>query len=165
MKFIKSISWQEIFSLWKKQEAGIWDAAIASKNVETWEEWRSIYFSGLNLETKNWQLFEVESEDVKYFQCGLFPRWKEFAESVQSRKIADIARISFFESYEKIKKIQEDFPEHSLLIGLKNGENVILLEGHHRAVAMARDTKNHQVFLALAEVETPFVYVDQGMEE
>jgi hypothetical protein len=146
LKFIRKISWEEIWADWKKNEAGqkSWIEHFSREGFKNWEEWRSKYVEGFD-EFK-WELYEVlnPAKSVPEFLCWPFKAWKKY--------YTDDASFGSFASKlsenEKVLGIKEDFPDGTTLIGIREDEKIVIVEGCHRCSAISLGAKG-RIFIAL----------------
>lgn len=80
--------------------------------------------------------------EVPKFLVGPFSGWQQRLPKPNVHSFADLTNIpeqySEFMEHTKIAKLQKQFPTNTMFTGLfkPNGE-VVLIEGHHRALAIA----------------------------
>ena len=141
LKFIKKISWKEVFSKWEKNERGReeWQKLMEKNKFSNWSEWRISYFVDLDLPQRKWQLFKIKDPlaTAPNFFCGDFPGWENFYQTRAGATFAQISQNQFWAKSEKIKKILENFPKQTQLVGLRKNGQITIIEGSHRSVALS----------------------------
>lgn len=161
-----SITWPQIYSKWKENEKGIWENTFLSQGFSSWEDWREKFIAPLKLEKMEWKLFEFEANEMKNFKCGAFKQWLEIAKEVNGRSFEKLAQAKIFQKFPKIEAIKQSFPTNNLFFGFKKGNQIILFEGNHRAIACTQMMNQEEKFptmrIALAELDenNEYPYVD-----
>lgn len=140
--FVKSITWEETFSTWAKDEASLphWVEHYKERGFNSWEEWRKSSVKNLNPEQLNWNLYEIKNplETISDFYGGPFRAWKKkYYGNNEMLQFKELAQNSELQNDMHINEIIQNFPKESTLIGLKKGEEVIVIEGMHRCCALA----------------------------
>jgi hypothetical protein len=140
MKLIREITWSEVYEGWRAQEAtdDLWREFFKNRGHESWEEFRAPYIQDHALPEKSWQLFEIEPEEIPNLHCGPFPGWQALGKEIGSTLFKDIAAADNFSHHEKIEAIKQNFPAKTQLFALRDGDQIQLFEGHHRAVALTQ---------------------------
>lgn len=143
MRRVGSIPWSAVFDSWVSSEQGIWDeycAARGYKSVRTWRAER--YADPLELPRRRWTLYEVLPTEVLEWKCASHGPWVRAASIAGGRRIRDLAGLSEFFTYrgtEKIAALEKSYPSLVCFVGVKKPrDGVILIDGHHRAIALAR---------------------------
>lgn len=160
LKFISPISWERIFDEWRKSEENqkSWQEHWEERGYASWTEWRKAYAAPLQPETKEWFLYEIENPiEITSEFCGVPSRgWIKKAYSGENtKKLKDIANLPIVSESDKIKEIMNNFPKSTLLTAILHKGEIILVEGMHRANALANwnlsERPQSKVLLALAE--------------
>lgn len=137
--FLKDIIWEEVFSNWRQDEEprADWQRHLRENNFPDWETWRQYYIKAWNLQNKDWKLYQIQNplQLTPDFLVGPFSGWQELCKQSGPR-FKDIA--SNFQDHEKVQDLLKNFPKKTQLIGVKVGKKIMLLEGHHRATALAQ---------------------------
>jgi len=177
IKSIKKISWLEIFSIWKKNEAKnpAWIKHYQKKGFKTWAAWRKIYIKPLKLNKLEWQIGTLVNPltTVPNFYGGPFKAWqKNFYKKIvrtehcsvptNTPKFKELAKLAEIKNNERFKELINDFPKNTTLIALKINKKIIIIEGMHRctAIALIKNRKkplNSKISLAIAEY--PDIYL------
>lgn len=159
-KFIRPIAWSEIFDSWKKGEAHqeMWKKHWEGRGFSSWEEWRAEYAKPFRPETLEWSLYEIANPTQELPEIYAVPSkaWIEKAYGGEkTKKFKDIAEHPLIKNNDKILAIQNNFPKETMLTGLLCGDKIVLIEGMHRAAALAawnaKVPLTGKVFIALAE--------------
>ncbi|MCK4919113.1 MAG: hypothetical protein KAS01_01880 [Candidatus Pacebacteria bacterium] len=148
MKFIKKSSWEEVFWGWKDSEADNpkWiHCATKIKGWSNWESWREHTATQLNLQKRIWNIFEFSNpiNEIPKMLIGPFSTWQARFAKKNSATFSDLATFSkeyeHFKSYEKIISILKNQSFDADLIGIvrEDTNQIVCIEGHHRAMALA----------------------------
>ncbi|MBU0731360.1 hypothetical protein KKC88_00595, partial [Patescibacteria group bacterium] len=167
MQFIKDIDWSEIYDNWRFGETkdDFWRDYYEREGFSNWEDFRDKYINALRPEEYQWSLFKVNPVEIAEFKCGAFEGWLDVADEARDRKFCEICKTSHFSGHPKVEEIKKQFPSPTQLIGMYKNEEVFLLEGNHRAIAVCQIKKaqleNKEITLALCNLrddrEYPFV--------
>jgi hypothetical protein len=157
MKDLKNISWPEVESRWKASEDNeIWQEFYRSKGFSSWEDWRWPRKKLLKLDQREWILAEPDNVigEVRQMLCDATTRWTDFYNNRAESDFGHLKDHPFFVNHKRVKAIRENFPHNSQLIGLRHDEQIILVDGHHRATAIAGmdDTAKPKIQIALADL-------------
>jgi len=159
MRHIKDISWAEVNKNWKDSEDNeIWQDFYRAKGFNTWEEWREPRIKMLKLENREWNLEGTDRviEEVRGMVCDATTRWADFYKDRNDSTFEKLKDHEFFAKHKKVVEMRENFPNGSQIIGLRNQGKIIVVDGHHRATALAGMDKNvsdPKVNFAIADIE------------
>jgi hypothetical protein len=171
LELIGTISWPEIFSKWKEMEAWqeSWKAHWEERGFSSWDEWRAAYAAPLHPDTLEWFLYLIkEPPKVFPFCCGVPSRsWVDKAYGGETTKeLKDILDIPVISGNPKILDIMKNFPDETMLTGIIYQNKIVIIEGMHRACAMASWNSQIRfkstVHLALAKWEEQEIPVIGG---
>ena len=148
MKFIKKTIWQDVFQSWKDSEADNLEwihCATKIKGWPDWESWRNHTATQLNLQKRDWSLFEFDDpiNEIPQMLIGPFSGWQSRFSKKNSASFFDLVNSSRdqkqFKNYEKIASILDSQAFDANLIGIvrEDVNKVVCIEGHHRAMALA----------------------------
>lgn len=160
LKHIRSITWNETFASWAKEEAQLprWIEHYKKRGFNSWEEWRKNSVKDLSPEQLEWDLYEIEDiRAVSDFYGGPFRAWKKkYYGDKDILQFKEIVQNLELQNDQNINEIIQKFPQKSTLIGLKKDEKIIIIEGMHRccALSVAEDKGvriNAELFIILAE--------------
>ena len=171
MKYIKDIIWDEVFGGWRQREAnnpGWIKTATEIKGWPNWESWRKFTVSQLGLEKLDWQLYEFTDPltEISKILIGPYGGWQSRVANKNKSTFADLLnnkeQYEFFKKHDAVSSLVKDFPKETEFIGLlrKDLNKIVLIEGHHRAVAVALAQKegkinwSSMVKIVLAELPT-----------
>lgn len=158
--FIRPIGWPEIFGAWRKGEAQqeSWKKHWEERGFTSWDEWRTEYAKPLRPETLKWFLLEITNPTQELLEIFGVPTkaWiKKAYGGEKTKQFKAIADLPIIKDNDKILAIKNNFPKETILTGLIINNKIILVEGQHRAAALATwDLKipfTKKVFIALAE--------------
>ncbi len=142
-------SWTNIFATWQANEGQSpdWQNLAHTKGWNNWEEWRRFSMSLIGAENRTWtdRVIANPWEELPAMLVGPFPGWQKFAPNDRKNKLTfrEFFEIDeacqFFSTHPGIQKIQKKFPDNTQLIGIRREDTgqIVCLEGHHRAAAVA----------------------------
>ena len=156
MKYIKNTTWDNVFASWRQREAsnpGWIKTATEIKGWPDWESWRKFTASQLGLEMLDWNIYEFINPllEIPDMLIGPYSGWQSRVAEKNKSTFADLLNNSeqynFFKSHDTVSALLKDFPKETEFIGLlrKDLNKVVLIEGHHRAVAVAILNKDGKV--------------------
>lgn len=161
LREIKTLTWDEVFSLWRDNEATMphWIEHYKKSGYSSWDEWRQHSIQNLDLQLLNWKLFEIlnPAKSVSEFYSGPFRAWiKNHYDGKRIVKFSQLAEDNAIRNSITTKQILESFPDNSALIGLNTAEGIVVIEGLHRSCALAVAAVSGikipaKLFLALAD--------------
>lgn len=137
LKFLEDISFDDVVKRWEDREGfrEEWQKVAKEKGFPDWRSWRMSYLKEFGLLDCKWRVYEVLPSLISAMYTGPYSSWKEFYEDREKSTFNDISEK--LESNKKVKSMLESFPDESEFIGISDGERFMLIEGHHRAVAIA----------------------------
>ena len=148
MKFIKKSSWKEVFQSWKDSEADNPEwiyCATKIKGWPDWKSWRNYTATQGNLQNRNWSIFEFDDpvNEMPKMLIGPFSSWQSRVQKKNLSSFSDLIDIpkeyEHFKNYEKIISILKNQSFGTDLIGIvrEDTDQIVCIEGHHRATAVA----------------------------
>lgn len=149
LQYLGETDWSEIFKVWQANEGIMpsWqELATKQKGYKSWEEWRTAWVKNFDAQSRQWFRYEIIDpiKIVPNFYVGPTKAWQgNFMEKkIGKNTFSDlVGRVVFH--YKKVGGILKNFPEKSEFIGVcLPGNKVVLIEGHHRASAIAVSAKN-----------------------
>lgn len=162
LAFIRELEWAEVFGLWGRDESRLphWIAHYQKRGFSSWEEWRRSSVKDLQPERLRWCEYRLNDLNiVRSFHGGPFRSWKKkYYGDADTLPFNMLAKKTELQDDSHINEIIRSFPRESSLIGLKNGGNIVIIEGMHRcsaiAVAMERNVSiRAEMRIALAEYD------------
>jgi len=159
LEFVRPITWEEIFNQWRKGEAKqkSWKKHWEERGFSSWEEWRQAYAAPLQPEFLSWYLYKI-NDPLKEFPL-IFgvpaDAWiRKAYNGEKTKQMQDIINAPVFKENDKIIDIKKDFPKETMFTGLICENKIVLVEGMHRACAIASWDPNipfdSQLTIALA---------------
>lgn len=143
----KQTTWEDVFSTWQSQEGAdpVWqNFATKEKGWESWEAWREYQF-GLygDMETWNWELCSIDDPNMTIpdFRIGPYRGWQQHFDVPHVHTFADL--VDEAEHWVRgnigVQDRLQHFPQGTQMIGMyiEQDDSIILMEGHHRAAAIA----------------------------
>lgn len=149
--FDRPLSWKEVFEIWRKNEesTGEWEEHWKRRGFSDWESWRSDYAFPLEPEEREWKLFTIGEpfRDVPKFLGAPSVAWiANVYRDSGTLPLADIVTLPQFSkvNQEKVSALRAQFPSETILTGIVWCENVIIIEGMHRACALSLGCSDSQ---------------------
>ncbi|MFH0969267.1 MAG: hypothetical protein V1804_02055 [Patescibacteria group bacterium] len=158
-EFIKPIKWNEVFDVWRKGEAWqeSWKKHWREQGFDSWDEWREAYAVPLSPETLEWNLYEIRYplKDFPLIYGVPSVSWiKKAYSGEKTKQLKEILDLPIIKDNLKILSIKKDFPKETMFTGIIYKDKIILVEGMHRASALAGWDKNNllnsKIIIALA---------------
>lgn len=146
LRFLRDISWPEVFFVWKANEGmdPVWQAfAKKEKGWDTWEQWRGYQTSFLEADKREWKLYEIVDPNkiVPHFLIGPFQGWQKHFEEKNSRIFEELIceKTDWVQQNTGVKIRRANFPQSTQFIGLylEDKQQIVVYEGHHRAAAIS----------------------------
>lgn len=171
LRFAGETTWEEVWQRWAADESNDqgWQQVARDKGWDTWEEWRLAWVANFQAATRKWLLYTIEQplDTVSNLLIGPAQGWQNrFPEDQRNiYTFADLVERDCFSQHQKIQSILDNFPERTQLIGLvkPNGE-IVCIEGHHRAMALAIAQKQNREMVFRAFPTIALAYLEVGEE-
>lgn len=161
LKHIKSLTWDDVFAIWRNNEKNIprWIDHYRGRGFSSWDEWRRNTLNDFNISALSWKLFEIVSprEEIPQFLGGPFRAWvRKYYRGKKVTSFSEIVRVNGFERNAIINEMLSNFPAETYFVGLDVGAGIVILEGMHRGCALALAKQEGKAiktraFIALAE--------------
>lgn len=184
MQLIKPMTWEEVFQIWTENEAnnpGWVHCATKIKGWPDWESWRRYSAGLLKLDTREWGLYSFSDPmtEVPEMLVGPFMGWQKNLPEKNVLCFKDFLEVpekyEQFHDHEGVIRIMNAMPFSSTLTGLVRADNleVLCVEGHHRAAALALAKKlgrvikfrDEKITLAMAALPKEELYLlDKALE-
>lgn len=171
LEYIKPVQWKEISDEWREMEAGqaMWKEHWEKRGFSSWDEWRKAYAAPLEPTKLNWQLFKIK-KPLKDFPkiYGVPSRsWIDNNYGGEKLKVLkEIIELPYVKQHAKVIDIKNNFPGETMMTGLIFQDKIILVEGMHRALALAGWTNPEppktEITIALAQWNQPEIPVIGG---
>lgn len=170
-KFIRPISWPEVFDKWREMEAGqaMWKEHWGKRGFSSWDEWREAYATPLAPASLDWQLYIIEKPLLDFPQIYGVPSRSWVDNNYGGEKIKELKEIvksPYVQNHLKVLDIKKNFPEKTMMTGLIFQDKIILVEGMHRACALAgwgnAEPPRTEITMALAHWNQPEIPIIGG---
>lgn len=141
LRFLQPIPWPEVNRLWQRQERRSgWAKHYRGQGYRSWQEWRNAGFRPFRPHRRAWSLYEVSQplQTIPRWYGGPFRGWKGI--HYRGRSTASFAELAIRPKilrHPKVRGLLRQFPKNSLMIGAMIGRRLYILEGMHRACALA----------------------------
>lgn len=154
------MTWLEVLDGWRQSEEEGWRPVYESRGFTDWWSWRQTYVSHLALDRRTWSLETMKdplAEIPKWF-IGGYKGWRMYvSEGIVFPTFADVVKHSLLRENKKVMDLV-GFMRSTRLIGLRCGGEIVVVDGTHRAAAIALMAKDggHTVppiELAVTDVE------------
>ena len=142
LKYIKDISWEEIFNTWYEREGSReeWqNFATEDKGWPDWKSWRKASADFIEADKRKWKLYEIENPNKFIPQCLIGP-WKSWKKNFAEKNKHTFENLvltcpDWVKDNEKVQQIKKNFPEKTQFIGIhfKEDGHFVIFEGSHRA--------------------------------
>lgn len=140
MKPIADTNWEEVYGIWRDTEThnDAWREFYENRQHKTWEEFRGETIEKLNLPNLQWKFYEIQPQDIPHIHCGPYPGWEQLSNELGQTEFAHLSKAEFFKDHAKVEAIKKDLPCDTTLIAIERDNEIYLLEGHHRCVAVSQ---------------------------
>jgi len=161
LEYVGEITWKDIFDEWRKAEAWqeCWKKHWEERGFNSYDEWRTAYSAPLKPDSLNWFMYEVTDpvKDFPYVYGVPSRAWIDKAyKGEKTKQLKDIISDPIIANNDKAKEIKENFPRETMLTALLWQNKIVLIEGMHRACALAdwgKEPFSKKVKIALAEMK------------
>ena len=147
MKFVRDITWEEVFEGWRAREAQNqgWIACAKEKGWSDWEQWRRFTASSIDAQNRSWKLFVFDDpmQEISSMLIGPYTGWQSRVENKNRTTFEDFlsskSQFSYFSTHKGVASIVDGLPFSTEFIGVvrKDINKIVCLDGHHRATATA----------------------------
>jgi len=158
LRYIEDTNWDSIWENWESNEGNNpnWIEVARSKGYDTWHEWRSQWVAQFHAQNRDWKKYKVENpiSTVPDFLIGPTQGWQNnFISDERNKHSFDyLVKSVNFVTHKKINEIIANFPNTTELIGIElPTKKIVLIEGHHRAAALAVMKNNPNTSKVLKE--------------
>lgn len=135
------------------------EALYESKGFKSWEDWRRNTHKNILGKDIDWNLYEIEKpeETVSEFIGGPFISWRKwFYMGNNKPTLKEIVKHPGIQNHYYILDIAKNLNRDTILSGIIKDENIYIVEGMHRACALALRKQwaqpvKSKVFIALGE--------------
>lgn len=147
MKFVRDITWKEVFEGWCAREAQNpgWIECAQEKGWPDWEQWRQCTASLINAQNRSWKLFVFDDpvQEISSMLIGPYTGWQSRVENKNSTTFEDLlsskSQFDYFSTHKGVVSIADGLPFSTEFIGVvrKDINKIVCIDGHHRATATA----------------------------
>jgi hypothetical protein len=144
----RKISYDDVMSDWVEREESTWAEFAKNRGYDSVREWRESYLENFGLMgLDNW--FEAQVNDlvefIKNLYIGPYNGWRDYYNNDRdnatflgnldnSREIEEKGSIR---ENQRVKEFVSNFEDETCLIAVYDGVKFCLIDGHHRASALA----------------------------
>ena len=160
LKPVKTLSWSEVFSIWRDGESFLprWIAHYRNSGFASWDAWRTNTLKDLRYDGLSWVLFEIVDplRHVPDFLGGPFRAWiAKYYDGRDSPAFREIVKTPALRGNQIVQEMAAQFPHETCIIGLQTDRGIVVIEGMHRCCALALVAETTQridskVLIALA---------------
>lgn len=169
LEYEGALEWRDIFSIWRANEAyqKDWQEHWLARGFESWDDWRENYIAPLEPEKHLWKIYRINdlAQDINLMYGVPSRGWQEKCYAGEMTKmIGDILAHPIVAENDKVKSIINNFPYQTMLTGIVNEERIILVEGMHRALALAQmgDDNKGDVVIVLTHYKGELPSIGRG---
>ena len=121
----------------------------------------------MHLPERLWTLEKPENviAEVRQMLCDASTVWSKFYEDRTASDFGHLKDHPFFQKHPRVLAMRQNFKSESPIIGVRNKGKIILVDGHHRATAIAGmdERESPDVTFALTELnEKDFTKLYEG---
>ncbi len=135
------VSWDSVFDQWRHNEEWQqrWRHCWEERGFNSWTEWRANGVAPLDPAQRSWALYTVTDLSVVREFYGVPSRgWSDCYDGDLTRPLHTLTEHELVRENEVVRNIMENFPLVTMLIGIVTPERIILIDGMHRSLALAR---------------------------
>ncbi len=141
---ISSVSWPTLFRAWEKCEASQtgWQRHYRERGFASWREWRTAAYRRLKPTTRKWIVYKVDHPElvVPTWFGGPFRGWRKHYQG-SAVTFKTLALRQSIRHHGKVLSIMKNFPRMTQLLGVVWKGRIVVIEGMHRACAVALSAK------------------------
>ena len=170
----KDISWSSVLDNWYEGEKDYpeWQRLFKERGFSSWRDWREAHVAPIIPDKLTWTRYKINDPltSIPDFWGGPHGTWvREFYGGPMILRFSDIVRLPKISKQltnpaSKIFNISQDFPKQTTLIGLKQQDKIIIIEGMHRCCAIthlalqeSHFSANIDIYLADYQGELPLM--------
>ncbi|MCK9361224.1 hypothetical protein M0Q28_03255 [Patescibacteria group bacterium] len=163
LTFVRDLTWPEVFKIWRGNEEHLekWKELYKKRGFETWEVWRRNLIAPMDLESRTWKLYRIETpgKTIANFHGGPFRGWTErYYDGVAAPEFREIIKHPNIKTVFAFQDFIANFPSPTTVTGVQNDDGVVIIEGMHRstsvvlAAAEGKDLEP-EMYIALADYQ------------
>jgi len=143
LKFIKKMSWENVFDVWRENEdypGSHWIALWQERGFKSWADWRMTYANRFQLQDLDWALYEINNhmEFIPQICGGSFSSWvKLFYQGEENPLFSKIVKHPDVQTHKGILEFMENFPADTTISAVILNDKIVVVEGMHRCAAIA----------------------------
>ncbi|PIR94208.1 hypothetical protein COT97_02485 [Candidatus Falkowbacteria bacterium CG10_big_fil_rev_8_21_14_0_10_39_11] len=145
---IRDLRWEEVFLFWYQNEGHNenWQNLARDRGFASWADWRlQSYAQPFDCPGADWALYRIENPAEFFSSCfgGPFRTWVDkYYDGQPTKTFSELINNPELIQKEAVQKMQTDFPVGSVICCLEVGAEIFVIEGMHRACALALMYKN-----------------------
>jgi hypothetical protein len=142
-RLIRKLNWEEVFLWWYQNEGKSenWINLAKKRGYASWAEWRiEGYIRSFECQKAEWELYEISdpTRAILGFYGGPFRTWIErYYNNKKTKNFFELAKNEILSKNDTIRSIMSNYPVESIIVCLDVDEKMFVIEGMHRACALA----------------------------
>lgn len=147
LKLLKKLQWDDVFTIWRRSEEDLehWQRYWRSKGYTSWTDWRMEKVRAINADKMTWELYAVKDplKAVPRWKGGPFTSWLKYFYAPLGKNakdlptFAELATNPAVANHHYILGLMKTFPKNTTLTAIKTKQGIVVVEGMHRACAIA----------------------------
>ncbi len=147
LKLLKKLRWDDVFEVWRRTEENLehWKRYWHSKGYKSWADWRMKKVRAINADKMKWGLYEVKDpiKTISSWKGGPFTGWLKYFYAPLGKNarnlptFTELATNPAVANHHYILGLITAFPKSITLTAVKTSQGIVIIEGMHRACAIA----------------------------
>lgn len=169
LQYVHDICWRDVFAVWRSYEAyqKDWEEHWSERGFDSWDAWRTNYIAPLELAMRQWSIYRIENHvhDISLMYGVPSHGWQKMCYGRErTKKIADILFHKAVVKNVKIQYVFHQLPYQTMFVGIVHEDRIVLVDGMHRACALAQSTKKFtgDIVIALTKYDGELSLIGNG---